>query len=87
MPAMLTSFAKRSTEPSASKHAVGPGDRLRRGYGHGGLTFSSESKARRFDPAPGHRILGVHSDDPEGFAIIRPRRLSVIGTSVTPRHI
>jgi Immunity protein 8 len=27
MPAMLTSFAKRSTEPSASKHAVGSGDR------------------------------------------------------------
>src|ERR1035437_8142820 len=58
----------------------------RSGYGHGGLTFSSESKARRFDPAP-HHILGVHSADPAGFIIIRPRRLSVIGTSVTPRHI
>ena len=57
------------------------------GYGHGGLTFSSESKARRFDPAPGHHILGVHSDDPAGFVIIRPRRLSVFGTSVTARHI
>ena len=29
MPAMLTSFAKRSTEPSASKHAVEPGECLR----------------------------------------------------------
>jgi hypothetical protein len=27
MPAMLTTFAKRSTEPSASKQAVGPGSR------------------------------------------------------------
>jgi hypothetical protein len=31
MPAMLTSFVKRSTEPSASRHAEGPGDRLRIG--------------------------------------------------------
>ncbi len=31
MPAMLTSFAKRSTEPSASKPSVGPGARLRIG--------------------------------------------------------
>jgi hypothetical protein len=29
MPATLTSFAKRSTEPSASKHAVEPGECLR----------------------------------------------------------
>src|SRR5664280_3770606 len=59
----------------------------RSGYGHGGLTFSSESKGRRFDPASGHHILGVHSDDPVGFVMIRPRRLSVFGTSVTARHI
>jgi hypothetical protein len=31
MPATLTSFAKRSTEPSASKHAVGQEDCLRIG--------------------------------------------------------
>ena len=57
------------------------------GYGHRGLTFSSESKAWWFDPALGHHILGVHSEDPAGFVMIQPRRLSVIGTSVTPRHI
>src|SRR5659263_641932 len=39
----------------------------RSGCGHGGLTFSSASEARRFDSAPGHHILGVHSDDPAGF--------------------
>jgi hypothetical protein len=68
-----------------TKHRLSAFRRL--GYGHGCLTFSSESKARRFDPAPGHHIIGVHSDDPAGFVIIRPRRLSVIGTSAPPRHI
>ena len=57
------------------------------GYRHRGLTFSSESKAWWSDPALGHHILGVHSEDQAGFVMIQPRRLSVIGTSVTPRHI
>jgi hypothetical protein len=69
-------------QSNASRRVVRPS-----GYGHLGLTFSSELKARRFDPASGHHMFGVHSDDPAGYVIIRPRRLSVIGRSVTPRHV
>lgn len=84
----MTTASRRPT-PCGPRFAIDEGDVVPQGigYGHRGLTFSSESKAGWFDPVPGHHILGVHSEDPAGFVMIQPRRLSVIGTSVTPRHI